>query len=398
MKATPDIRTIILKNYHVVESWYVDRMMRLLTQPQADIYQLLLTAHHFGITTYSVKRSLLKISADIDPPEAQRPHIVTSCLRQIVLMQYDLAMDERQRWFSYWFDKRNISGESIVTIAYIVNLAAESQNLLSETSMDYIAEWHVRHDDLRAPKSRAWAPRALALCGHKELARVRAEQLISEREKNGSWQGGYDNTAAMAYALLRSNVVAVKELENTVYYLVQRLERGVTANVALESTTLKILKIAGLLSLEQEQRLIHSVNKDRSVFLSHSSCDHPFVLRLCKRLTDYGVKVWIDEVEISGGDSLTDKIVEGLADMQHFVVVLSTESVNASWVKREVNYALVDKLEARHGKIIPVLKETCEIPGLLRELHHVDFRDDFDKGFQRLLKAIDVETTLTVQD
>ncbi len=228
--------------FPVLEQWYIDRILRLSAQPVADACQLLLAASHFDVTNYGIRRALEKLVKSNDPLEAQRSNIINSFLRQIVLTRFNLAREERKRWFAYWIDERNLSGEGIVTVAYIVNLAAESQDLLTAFARKYVANWHIRHDDIRAPKSRAWAPRALTLCGHKALARSRAEDLLLAREKNGSWEGGYNITAAIAYALMYSGEVEAQELANTIRYLLRRLQIGVTADVALESTTLKAVE------------------------------------------------------------------------------------------------------------------------------------------------------------
>jgi len=62
-----------------------------------------------------------------------------------------------------------------------------------------------------------------------------------------------------------------EELAGTIQYLILRLQRGVTADVALESKTLKVLKVAGLLTSAQESSLVRSINRVHSIFLSHSS-------------------------------------------------------------------------------------------------------------------------------
>jgi len=40
----------------------------------------------------------------------------------------------------------------------------------------------------------------------------------------------------------------------------------------------------------------------KSIFLCHSSLDKPFVRELQARLSNQGIKVWIDEAEIEIGD------------------------------------------------------------------------------------------------
>ena len=48
------------------------------------------------------------------------------------------------------------------------------------------------------------------------------------------------------------------------------------------------------------------------IFLSHSSKDKEFVRKLADDLKTYGLSVWFDEWEIKVGDSITNKISQGI--------------------------------------------------------------------------------------
>lgn len=63
------------------------------------------------------------------------------------------------------------------------------------------------------------------------------------------------------------------------------------------------------------------------VFLSHTSKDKPFVRKLANDLRSYGHTVWIDEAEINIGDSLINKIRDGLDSVDFVAAILSKESI-----------------------------------------------------------------------
>jgi hypothetical protein len=66
---------------------------------------------------------------------------------------------------------------------------------------------------------------------------------------------------------------------------------------------------------------------DWDVFVSHASEDKPAVARpLTELLQRAGLKVWLDENELTLGDSLSRKIDEGLARSAFGVVILSKNS------------------------------------------------------------------------
>ena len=74
---------------------------------------------------------------------------------------------------------------------------------------------------------------------------------------------------------------------------------------------------------------------ERVAFISHSTKDKPFVRKLAADLVAGGVKVWVDEQRILVGDSIPEKIAQGLAESDFFLIVVSTNSVNSAWVQRE---------------------------------------------------------------
>ena len=72
------------------------------------------------------------------------------------------------------------------------------------------------------------------------------------------------------------------------------------------------------------------------VFICHASEDKKdFVRPLAEKLKQQYVDVWYDEFSLNIGDSLTQKIDEGLAKSRFGIVVLSHNFFNKPWAKRE---------------------------------------------------------------
>lgn len=73
------------------------------------------------------------------------------------------------------------------------------------------------------------------------------------------------------------------------------------------------------------------------LFISHAREDKETVARpLAVELRRGGARVWLDEQELRIGDSLTEKIDEGLAQSAFGVVVLSKAFFNKHWPRREL--------------------------------------------------------------
>lgn len=89
------------------------------------------------------------------------------------------------------------------------------------------------------------------------------------------------------------------------------------------------------------------------VFLSYTSDDTEVARRIAEALVAAGIDTWWSEWSIAPGDSLRQKIDEGLADCTHFLVLLTPQSIDRPWVKLEMDAALVQKLN-NQCKFLPV--------------------------------------------
>ena len=74
---------------------------------------------------------------------------------------------------------------------------------------------------------------------------------------------------------------------------------------------------------------------------------------LARILRRAGLKVWLDQLQLGLGDSLREKIDEGLAESAFGVVILSSDFLAKGWPKRELN-GLMAREEDGQKVILPV--------------------------------------------
>lgn len=81
------------------------------------------------------------------------------------------------------------------------------------------------------------------------------------------------------------------------------------------------------------------VQKEYDFFVSHATEDkESFVRPLAEKLNEAGMKIWYDEFELKIGDSLRQKIDEGLINCKYAIVVLSSSFLGKkSWTEYELN-------------------------------------------------------------
>jgi hypothetical protein len=132
-----------------------------------------------------------------------------------------------------------------------------------------------------------------------------------------------------------------------------------------------------------------------SIFLSHSHADKPFARKLATDLRKSGYAVWIDEAEINIGDSLIEKIRDGLDQVDFVAAILSSASIASPWVTRELDIASNREIEENRVVVLPLLLEPVELPGFLKGKFYGDFTDTsrYDEMLALLIRKLGSATT-----
>jgi hypothetical protein len=129
------------------------------------------------------------------------------------------------------------------------------------------------------------------------------------------------------------------------------------------------------------------------IFLCHAGEDHEFAEKLAHSLSKKGVPVWYDRWILNVGDSIVDRVNEGIHDSRYMGVVLSKHSVSKPWCRREMNAALQIQLNKDGIRILPIVIDDCEVPELFADLLRADFRISYRKGLNSLLKSLQTKDT-----
>jgi hypothetical protein len=126
------------------------------------------------------------------------------------------------------------------------------------------------------------------------------------------------------------------------------------------------------------------------IFLSHTVADKPFVRKLARDLDNHGIKYWLDEAEIKIGESLIEKIRQGIDEVDYVAVILSPRSVASPWVQREVDVAMSQEIQGKRVKVLPIMYQSCELPGFLLGKVYADFTEEsgYADAFKRLVESM----------
>ena len=75
----------------------------------------------------------------------------------------------------------------------------------------------------------------------------------------------------------------------------------------------------------------------RDVFLCHASEDKEIIVRpIARECRKHQITCWVDEAEILWGDSIIEKVNEGLKMSQYVIVVLSESFIAKNFPKKEL--------------------------------------------------------------
>jgi len=125
-----------------------------------------------------------------------------------------------------------------------------------------------------------------------------------------------------------------------------------------------------------------------TIFISHFSHDDAFALQLCDDLRLVGHTPWIDKIEIQPGQSIISSIQNGITKSRYAIVILSNMSIQSRWVDTEWKEKFWDALTNQHIRVIPILRENCDIPLFLKTLRYADFSKSYATGFATLCLAL----------
>jgi TIR domain len=125
-----------------------------------------------------------------------------------------------------------------------------------------------------------------------------------------------------------------------------------------------------------------------NVFISHRKKDDAPAEKLAAAIRAAGHQVWFDEWEIGIGDSVVEKMNEGLEGSAYLILGYSDVGVGTPWISREWYSALARQMNGVGVKILPAVLTGGGSSAILADIKYANLTKDWDDGVRQLLKAI----------
>lgn len=128
--------------------------------------------------------------------------------------------------------------------------------------------------------------------------------------------------------------------------------------------------------------------KSYLVFISHSEKDRWVAKQVAtlieQRGRRYGVKTFLDEKDIAGGESIPEAIRRNIQDCDEFLVLLSRYSIDRPWVLIELgaSWVLGKRITAIIDKVTPE-----EMPDVIAPYKAIDL-NSFEEFLEELMDRV----------
>jgi hypothetical protein len=116
------------------------------------------------------------------------------------------------------------------------------------------------------------------------------------------------------------------------------------------------------------------------IVIAHNYVDHEFARRLTAALRREGFTPWIDDIDLSAGVILINRIAHAVRPVDFLIPVISSASVGLRWVQHDLKTVATRGIGARRVRVLPARIDDTALPGFLKSQSYIDF---YSHGWER---------------
>lgn len=176
----------------------------------------------------------------------------------------------------------------------------------------------------------------------------------------------------------------------SIFILFDNLEKKIFTETTLIGILIIIFSSIMGISLGIVLKKIILKKPSAKLFISYSKADDSFVRKLITDLRRYGYRPLLPEDEILIGDNLQQKLNEIIKESDFFITILSKESIENNWIKREWLFA-----KENNKMIIPVIIDEITIPNEFDSIKYADFKNAYKEPLKSMIKSIESKSNFS---
>ena len=123
------------------------------------------------------------------------------------------------------------------------------------------------------------------------------------------------------------------------------------------------------------------------ILVSYNHADKKIAVQIATAIKAYGIDVWFDEWKMVLGDSVENEISKGL-QATHFVFLISKNTDNSRYQKREFLSSLSNFINSGTPKIIPILLDDAMTPELIKDIKHHHYEGGTKNDWDNIIGSI----------
>jgi len=125
------------------------------------------------------------------------------------------------------------------------------------------------------------------------------------------------------------------------------------------------------------------------IVIPYSYADHEFAGKLTAALRQDRITPWIDDVDMSAGALLVNRIANAARPVDYVVPAISAASVWSNWVQHELSAVITRSFGGRHVQVLPARIDNSAMPDFLAHHPYFDFhRNGWGPAYDELLVAV----------
>lgn len=125
------------------------------------------------------------------------------------------------------------------------------------------------------------------------------------------------------------------------------------------------------------------------VVIPFNYADHRFASKLSGALRRDGVSPWVDEIDMSAGALLVNRLSQSVRPVDFVIPLISASSLSWRWVKQELGAVTLRDIRGRRVRVLPARVDGSALPPDMVSQPYIDFHGrGWDQAYEDLKAVI----------